>query len=66
MEFVKFMSSGAGRLARAAAGAALIVLGLSLGGSGLVWAAVGLVPFVAGVGNFCLLAAFFGQHLRSH
>jgi len=66
MEFVTFMSSSTGRLLRVVVGLALIVLGLSLGGSGLVWVAVGLVPVAAGVGNFCLLAPLFGQHLRNH
>ena len=66
MEFVKFMASGTGRLLRVVAGVALIVLGFSLGGSGLVWAVVGLVPLAAGLGNFCLLAPLFGQPLKSH
>ena len=66
MEFVKVMSSSTGRLMRVVVGVALIVLGFSLGGSGLVWVAVGLVPVAAGVGNFCLIAPLFGQHLRNH
>lgn len=66
MGFVRFMSSSAGRLVRVAAGVALIVLGFSLGGAGLVWGVVGLVPIAAGLGNFCLLAPLFGQPLKSH
>ena len=66
MEFVKFMSSNTGRLLRVVVGVALVVLGFSLGGSGLIWIAVGLVPIAAGVGNFCLLAPLFHQHLKSH
>jgi len=65
MEFVKFMSSSTGRLMRVVAGVALIVLGLILGGSALVWVAVGLIPVAAGVGNFCLFAPLFGQHLKN-
>ncbi|MHB8657593.1 MAG: YgaP-like transmembrane domain [Solirubrobacteraceae bacterium] len=60
------MSSRAGRLARAAAGIALIIVGLAaLGGTaGVIIALIGLVPLSAGVFNFCLLGPLFGVGLR--
>ncbi len=56
--FVTFMSSTAGRIARIAAGLALIAWGLlGLGGTvGLVVAIVGLVPLLAGAFDGCLFA----------
>jgi len=59
-----FMASPAGRLARAAAGVVLIVLGIALGGGGWILAAVGLVPLLAGVFDVCLLAPLFHQPVR--
>ena len=60
--FVTFMASPTGRLTRIVAGAALIVLGLfGLGGAtGTVIAIVGLLPLVAGLGDFCAFAPLFG------
>ena len=43
MEFVKFMSSGSGRLARVVAGAILIGIGIALGGG---WLVLSLVWFL--------------------
>lgn len=62
MGFARFMSSMAGRIIRILAGIALIWLGLSVVGGmgGFVLAAVGLVPLVAGVFNFCVFAPLFG------
>ena len=62
MGFARFMSSLAGRLLRIVAGLALIVIGLVgvHGTGGIILAIVGLVPLVAGVGNFCLFAPLFG------
>lgn len=62
MGFARFMSSTAGRLIRILAGIALILIGLmSVGGTaGIILAAVGLVPLVAGLFNFCVFAPLFG------
>jgi hypothetical protein len=63
--FIKFMASTAGRIARIVAGLALILWGLLgiAGATGLVVAIVGLVPFVAGVLDFCIFAPLFGAPL---
>lgn len=62
MAFARFMSSAYGRLLRIAAGIALIIAGLLLvqGTGGIVLAAVGLVPLLAGVLDVCLFAPLFG------
>jgi hypothetical protein len=64
MEFVKFMSSGGGRLARVVAGVVLIGVGIALGGGWLVVSVIGLVPLFAGVANVCLLAPLMGQPVK--
>jgi len=62
MAFVRFMRSGAGRLLRIAAGAALVVVGVFVVGGvgGLMIAIVGLVPLSAGIFNFCLFGPLLG------
>lgn len=65
MGFTKFMSSPLGRVSRVLAGIALIVVGLALGGTWVILSAVGLVPIVAGLFNFCLLAPVLGQPFRT-
>lgn len=65
-----FMASPAGRLARIAAGVALIVAGAAVGGVGWILAAVGVVPLLAGALDVCLLAPAFhrpiaGPRLRA-
>ncbi len=62
MGFARFMSSITGRLLRIVAGAALIVIGLAVvhGTGGIILAIVGLVPLIAGLGNFCVFAPLFG------
>jgi len=59
--FVTFMSSTAGRVARAVAGLALIGWGLAgLGGTtGIIVAVVGAVPLLAGAFDVCLFAPLF-------
>ena len=64
MSLVKFMSSSAGRLARALAGLVLIVVGLALGGGWLTLSVIGLIPLLAGALNVCLLAPLMGQPLK--
>ena len=60
--FVKFMASPAGRITRVIAGILLIALGLFVihGVGGIILAAVGLVPLVAGLFDFCVFAPLFG------
>jgi hypothetical protein len=63
--FVKFMASTSGRIVRIIAGIVLIVLGLLVihGVGGIIVAVVGLVPFVAGIFDFCVFAPLFGAPL---
>jgi hypothetical protein len=51
------MSSGAGRVLRVVAGLAFILIGLILveGTWGIVLAVVGLVPFLAGIFDVCVI-----------
>jgi hypothetical protein len=64
--FGQCLSSTRGRIGRVVAGLALIVGGLFvLGGTaGVVLAAVGLVPLLAGAFDVCLFSALFGGPLR--
>lgn len=57
MGFANFMSSGAGRVLRVVAGLAFILIGLILveGTWGIVLAVVGLVPFLAGIFDVCVI-----------
>ncbi len=77
MQFVEFMASGFGRALRAVLGLAISGYGLYLWLAGMnvtlgvVLAIVGLVPLLAGVLNFCLVAPllgspFSGTAVRSH
>ena len=64
--FGQCMSSTRGRIGRIVAGLALIVAGLfALGGTaGMLLAAIGLVPLLAGTFDVCLFSALFGGPLR--
>ncbi len=64
MAFTTFMASTAGRALRILVGAALIVIGLTIGGAGWILAAVGLVPLLAGVFDVCLFGPLLGQALK--
>lgn len=74
MGFAKFMSSGIGRILRIVAGLALIAIGLFLmnGVWGIVVVVVGLVPFLAGLFDVCVIGALFlgtpfkGDDLRAN
>lgn len=57
---VAFMRSNIGRTVRIVLGILLIWLGLDLG-AGTVVAIIGVIPILAGVFNFCLLAPLFGM-----
>lgn len=64
--FGQFMASTAGRLARIGAGVALIAAGLlAVGGiAGIVIAAIGVVPLLAGSIDICIFSRLFGGPLR--
>ena len=57
-----FLASPAGRVVRALAGLALILIGLlAVGGlGGWILAIVGLVPLAAGLFDWCVFAPLFG------
>ena len=69
MKFVAFMASAAGRALRVVAGLVLIGVGAYLFTTGvttvgIILTVVGLVPFLAGIFDFCILAPFFGYPLQ--
>jgi Protein of unknown function (DUF2892) len=59
--FVSFMASPAGRIVRIVAGLALIVWGLLglTGTTAIAVVVIGLVPFAAGLFDFCVFAPLF-------
>lgn len=59
---ISFLASGNGRLVRVVAGLILIAWGLFglHGVAGGVMTVIGLVPFVAGLFDFCVFAPLFG------
>lgn len=63
--FVRFMASGLGRVVRIVAGIALIAAGLLgvQGTGGVILGAVGMVPLLAGLFDFCVFAPLFGFSL---
>ena len=65
MQLVEWMSNPAGRILRVVAGVILIGAGLYFQGVwGYVVAVVGVVPVLAGVFNFCLIAPIVGAPFR--
>ncbi len=62
MKFAKFMSTPTGRWLRVIVGLVLILVGLLAihGKKGIVVAIIGLIPFLAGIFNVCVLAPLFG------
>jgi len=66
MTFVHFMLSMAGRLLRVIAGVIIIWLGLTQLSTpwSFVVAAIGVVPILAGLLNFCLLGPLFDVNFR--
>ncbi len=69
--FFRFIASSGGRVIRVVAGLILILAGLVWmhGLAGMVVAVIGLVPLLAGVFDWCVLAPLFGlpfvgAHLR--
>lgn len=62
MKFSKFMASGLGRALRIVVGLLLVLVGLIMNDTwGYVIAFVGLVPFAAGLFDFCVFAPLFGM-----
>jgi hypothetical protein len=62
---INFLASATGRIVRILAGIALVlwgVMGLT-GATGIVVAIIGLVPLLAGLFDFCVLAPLFGAPL---
>ena len=65
MAFAEWMAKPAGRILRIAAGLVLIGVGLYVQGVlGILIAVVGVVPVLAGVFNFCVIAPFLGVRFR--
>ena len=66
MPLLKFLGSKAGRVARVAAGLALIGAGLGLvrGTTGRAMAGVGLLPLAAGTFDVCVLGPVVGLPFR--
>jgi DUF2892 family protein len=70
--FGQFMASLAGRVTRGVIGIVLIVVGLIVGGvGGWVIAAVGAVPLLAGLFDFCVITGLIdniwsGREVRAH
>ena len=64
MEFIKFMSSGSGRVLRIVVGSVLMVIGFVAGGGWYALTIIGLVPLLAGFANVCVLAPLFGHSLK--
>ncbi len=65
VKFAAWMATPVGRLVRVAAGAALIVLGVAMGGvGGTIVALVGLVPAAMGATNRCLIGKIIGAPFK--
>ncbi len=62
MQFVKFMTSGTGRIARIVLGIVVIALGQLVvqGTPGTIMSVVGLIPIAGGLFDFCLVGAAMG------
>lgn len=68
MAFAQWMAGTAGRTLRVLPGLVLIGAGLLYvqGAWGIVIAIVGVVPILAGILNFCLVAPLLGAPFRGH
>lgn len=66
MNFIKFMTSGAGRAARVVLGLVIMSVGLFVvrGTLGTVLAIVALVPISGGLFDFCLVGLAMGYPLN--
>lgn len=63
MKFSKFMASPLGRLLRGIAGIVLLYVGFGIMDNtpGYIIGVIGIVPLLAGVFDFCILAPLFGM-----
>ena len=66
MQFVKFMTSSAGRVARIVLGAVIIALGQLVvqGTPGTIMTVVGLIPIAGGIFDFCVIGAILGSPFK--
>ncbi len=65
VKFAAWMAGTSGRVIRVVAGAALVVLGVAIGGiGGVIIGLIGLVPVAAGITNRCLIAKFIGAPFK--
>ena len=66
MAFVKFMTSGMGRVARILLGLVILSVGLSVvkGVPGTILALVALIPISGGLFDFCLIGFTLGYPLQ--
>lgn len=64
--FAKFINTTAGRIVRIIAGLVLIVLGFleGMNPGGIILILLGLVPFLAGSLNLCIISGLLGGPLR--
>jgi len=66
MTVVKLMNGMAGRSGRVLAGLALIIAGITVGGTGgVVLAVIGVIPLAAGAVGVCLAAPLLRAPLRA-
>lgn len=66
MSFLNFMNTHVGRGIRVAMGAALIVIGLVIGGGlGIGLAIFGLAPIATGLFGLCPVNPLFGKSMRA-
>ncbi len=66
MKFLHFMNTPVGRWIRIVAGAALIAVGIAIGGTvGFVLAAFALLPIATGVFGVCPINPLFGESMKA-
>jgi Inner membrane protein YgaP-like, transmembrane domain len=66
MHVVKLMNGMAGRSGRVLAGLAIIIAGITIGGTGgLVLTVIGVIPLAAGAVGVCLAAPLLHVPLRA-
>jgi len=66
MAFVRFMTSGLGRVLRVVMGLVLIYVGYFVisGTGGTIMAIIGLVPLLAGLSDYCVFARLMGYPFK--
>ena len=65
VKFAAWMASPAGRIARIVIGAALVVVGVLVGGTvGIIVGLVGLVPVGLGMSNRCIISKAIGAPFK--